>query len=110
MLVRVVGLLRQDFRLDNGFEFHGYKFQCLDESTQNKDLQGKMVLDFKVPDGHPLSDMPVHLGKVYKVYFDQKGRLDFMTLDDGAAAPPSSASFMGDPFEGIDAGSKPKAK
>ena len=110
MLLRIVGLQRQDFKMDNGYEFHGYKFHCVDESTENKELQGRQVVNFKVGDDHPIASMPVHLGRLYKVYFDQKGRLDFMTLDDGATVSSSSASLMDDPFEGVNAGSKSKAK
>lgn len=85
MLVRIVGLQRQDWKMDDGFEFHGYKFHCVDEGTQNKDLQGRMVLEFKVPDGHPLSSMPIQLNKLYKAYFNNRKQLDFLSLSEDVA-------------------------
>ena len=89
MILQIVGVQRQDFKLDSGYEFHGIKVHCVDRGTQLAGLQGCQILDFKVPDGHPMSTIPIHLNKDYRVFFDQKGRLDFMSLEDGVGSAPS---------------------
>jgi hypothetical protein len=78
MLMKVVGVQEQDYKLENGYSFKGAKIHAIDLETVPQGLTGNMVTDFKIPADHPLYQMPLRVGGIYKCYFTQKGALDFM--------------------------------
>lgn len=81
MLVKIVGIQAQKYKLDSGYEFEGDKVHAIDmETTENGQL-GNQVMNFKIPVGHPLSSVPLEVGAVYRLYFDKKGRVDMLMRD-----------------------------
>lgn len=93
MRMKVLGRLRQDYRLDSGYEFHGVKYFGLNLDETKEGLQGSMTMDLKVPDSSPLSASPFEVGAVYRIYFNQKGVVEFVQRDDGQ--PSSFGIFDG---------------
>lgn len=93
MRIKIVGRLRQDFTLDSGYTFHGVKYfgVVLDEVQEG--LQGNKTTEIKVPDGSPYADQPMELDKIYVIYFNQKGAVEYVRPDDGA---PSSFGVFSD--------------
>jgi hypothetical protein len=85
MRIKVIGRLRQDYTLDNGYTFHGVKYfgEVLDD--QREGLEGHMVTDLKISDTSPLAMNPMQVGATYIVYFNQKGAVDFLQPDNSAA-------------------------
>ena len=86
MRIHVVGRLRQDFQLDNGYQFHGVKYfgLILDEVAEG--LDGHKTTDIKISDSSPLSARPLEVDKTYIVYFNQKGGVDYVQPDDSAGS------------------------
>lgn len=78
MKIRVVGIQKQSYKLDSGYEFHGKKLHCIDLDSQRNDLEGNLILNVKIPDSSPLAVMPIEVGGEYTCYFDQKGGLDYL--------------------------------
>lgn len=84
MKFQVVGRIRQDYTLDNGYSFHGVKYYGIDLDQEKEGLQGKITTDLKVPDGSPMATVSMEVGNIYIVYFNQKGGVDYIRSDDGA--------------------------
>ena len=84
MRIKVVGRLRQDFRLDSGYSFHGVKYFGVVLDEEQEGLQGCLTTDIKIPDGTPFASVPMELDRTYIVYFNKKGAVDFVRPDDGA--------------------------
>lgn len=77
MKMQIVGKQRQDFKLDNGYEFHGVKLHCVDEESKPNGLEGYCVTTFSIPDDSELAQVPVKVGEHYTCFFDQKGKLAY---------------------------------
>lgn len=85
MTIRLVGIQKQDYKLESGYEFHGKKLHGIDLSTMPEGQTGNQVINsLKIPDGSALSQIPLEVGKVYTVYFNQKGQLDSIFPQDKA--------------------------
>lgn len=78
MRVQIVGIVPQDYKLDNGYEFKGDKIHAIDLETKAPNQAGCQVMDFKIAADHPLANVPLKIDGVYAIYFDKKGRLDFI--------------------------------
>ena len=78
MRVKIVGIVPQDYKLDNGYEFRGNKIHAIDLETVAVNQLGNQVMDFKIPGDHPLATVPLKIDGTYAIYFDKKGRLDFI--------------------------------
>ena len=79
MLVEIVGRERQDFKLDNGYEFHGVKYYAVVEDEVKENLQGKITTELKIADGTRCADhAPMELNSKYVLYFNQKGKVDYL--------------------------------
>lgn len=81
MLVKIVGVQAQDYKLDNGYAFKGDKVHCIDLETTADGQNGNRVMDFKIPAGSPLASVPIQVGATYKLYFNHKKQADFLILD-----------------------------
>lgn len=78
MKMKIVGIQRLDFKMDNGTEFKANKLHCVDlDSKPNGLLGGNVVTTFSIMDDSPLATIPVAVGKEYTVFFDQKGKLAY---------------------------------
>lgn len=73
MKMQLVGVQRQDYKLDSGYEFKGNKLHCVDLDSKPDGLQGCLVTTFKIADGSELAQIPLRVGANYTVFFDQKG-------------------------------------
>lgn len=78
MKIKIVGIQKQDYKLDNGYSFKGLKLHCIDCDTKPEGLIGDVVTNIKISDDSRLSSVPVAVGETYVVYFNQKGGLDFI--------------------------------
>lgn len=78
MKVRVVGVQKQEYKLDNGYEFKGRKLHCIDLDSNRSDLDGCLVMNVKIANESPLSSVPISVGSEYVCYFNQKGALDYI--------------------------------
>lgn len=94
MKVKIVGRLRQDFTLDNGYTFHGVKYFGVVMDEPQEGLQGCKTTEIKVPDGSPYALSPLEVDQTYLLYFNQRGALELVRPDDGA--PSSVDIFVGE--------------
>ena len=78
MIIKVIGIQEQDYKLENGYAFKGKKIHAADMSTKGEGLSGHLVLNMKISADDILGKLPIEVGKMYTVYFDQKGRLDYL--------------------------------
>ena len=78
MLVKIVGIQSQDYKLDSGYAFTGNKIHVIDMDSAPNGLDGNLVTNFKIPASSPLAAIPLKVGGEYTVYFNQKGVLDFI--------------------------------
>lgn len=77
MKIKIVGIQPQDYKLDNGYAFKGVKVHAIDlETLPNGQVGNQVINSIKIPEGSPLSQVPLEIGKTYTVYFTQKGQLD----------------------------------
>lgn len=81
MKVTLIGIEKQDYILDNGYSFKGFKLHCADLETIKDGLVGNQICNLKIPDGSPFDKVPLEIGTNYIVYFNQKGRLDYFKQD-----------------------------
>lgn len=79
MLIKIVGIQSQDYKLDNGYAFTGNKIHAVDMDSVPNGLDGHIVTTFKIAATSPLAAIPLKVGGEYTVYFNQKGALDFIT-------------------------------
>lgn len=79
MMVKIVGIQSQDYKLDNGYEFKGNKIHALDLDSQPDGLTGNLTMTMKIPVASPLSSVPLVVGAEYNVYFNQKGGVDYIS-------------------------------
>lgn len=79
MKVKVVGIVPQDYKLDNGYEFKGDKIHAIDLETAAPNQIGHQVMDFKIPADSPLASVPLQIGLEYNLYFNKKGKVDFLS-------------------------------
>ena len=75
--MQLVGVQKQDYKLDNGYAFKGNKLHCVDLDSKTDGLQGNIVTTFKIADGSELAQIPLKIGAEYTVFFDQKGNLAY---------------------------------
>lgn len=94
MRIKVVGRLRQDYTLDNGYSFHGVKYFGIVLDDQREGLEGCTTTDLKIADNSLLATNPMQVDGTYIIYFNQKGAVDFVQLDNSAV---SFDSFIDDP-------------
>ena len=94
MLMKVVGVQEQDYKMDNGYSFKGRKIHAVDLETKSNGLVGNVVTTFKIPSDSALSNVRIEIGSVYKCYFTQKGALDDMVLS--SQPPADQFDFMDD--------------
>lgn len=92
MLMKIVGVQEQDYKMDNGYSFKGKKIHAIDLDTKNQGQMGNIVTTFKVSAESPLYSTPIYIDSVYKCYFTQKGALDNMELSE--QAPSEQFNFM----------------
>lgn len=78
MQVKIVGIQQQDYQLDSGYSFKGQKVYAIDLDSACDDLVGNLVMDFKIPANSPMAAVPLTVNKVYTVYFNQKGKPDYL--------------------------------
>ena len=78
MVVKIVGIQSQDYKLDNGYSFKGKKLHCIDCETKPNGLTGNTVTTLKIADDSPMASLPIEVGKMYTTYFNQKGGLDYI--------------------------------
>lgn len=78
MKVKIVGVVPQDYTLDNGYAFKGQKIHAIDLETSVEGQLGHQVMDFKIAAEHPLASVPLKVGVEYNLYFTKKGQVDFL--------------------------------
>ena len=78
MLVQIVGIQSQDYKMDNGYSFKGNKIHAIDLDSQPDGLNGHLTTTMKISLESPLANVPLAVGKKYTVYFNQKGGVDFI--------------------------------
>lgn len=81
MKIQLVGIQKQDYKLDNGYSFKGVKLHCVDLDSSDSNLVGNVVVNLKIADSSPFSDVPLNVGANYVAYFNQKGGLDYFKQD-----------------------------
>lgn len=81
MKIKVVGIESQDYKLDNGYAFKGKKIHCVELDSVKKGLVGNLTTVFKVADDSPLASTPIEIGNEYTVFFNQKGALDYISIN-----------------------------
>ena len=79
MQIKLVGIQPQDYTLDSGYSFTGVKVHAIDLETKSDGQLGDQVMVFKIDSVSPLAAIPLTVGKQYNVYFNQKGKLDFIS-------------------------------
>ena len=94
MLMQIVGVQPQDYRLDNGYSWKGLKIHAIDLDTKADGLLGNMIVNFKIGADHPQYNTPIQIGKKYKCFFDLKKGLDTMVLTEDEPANMDQFSFM----------------
>lgn len=92
MLMKIVGVQEQDYKLDNGYTFKGKKIHAIDLDTKIQDQMGNVVTTFKISAESPLYNRPIYIDSVYKCYFTQKGALDI--IEQSEQAPSEQFNFM----------------
>lgn len=78
MKVKIVGIVPQDYTLDNGYSFKGQKIHAIDLETAVEGQLGNQCMDFKIAGDHPLASVPLKVGAEYNLYFTKKGQVDFL--------------------------------
>lgn len=78
MKIRIVGIVPQDYTLDNGYSFKGQKVHCIDLESMVKGQIGCQVMDFKISGDHPLAEVPLVVNAEYNLFFNKKGQVDFL--------------------------------
>lgn len=78
MLFKIVGIENQDFTFPDGKVYSGRKIHAIDKDTASQGQIGDQVTVMKISSTHKLATAPLEVGKEYHVYFDQKGRPDFI--------------------------------
>lgn len=78
MLAKILGKQEQDYKLDNGYSFAGYKYHAMSLDDKPDGLQGNIVTNFKISFDDPLNSINVEVGKIYQVFFDQKGKVAYL--------------------------------
>lgn len=78
MRVKIVGIVPQDYTLDNGYSFKGQKIHAIDLESSVDGQLGHQVMDFKIAADHPLANVPLKVDTDYNLYFTKKGQVDFL--------------------------------
>lgn len=89
MLLKIVGIQPQVYKLDSGYTFKGNKVYAIDMETKIEGMLGNQTVDFRIGVKDPLYNTPLSIGSVYRCYFDQKKRLEEIRLAD----QPTSEQF-----------------
>lgn len=79
MLIKIVGIQPQSYTLDNGYSFTGEKIHAIDLDTKSEGQLGDQVMTFKLESTSPLTSIPLSIGEQYNIYFNQKGKPDFIS-------------------------------
>lgn len=79
MLIKIVGIQPQSYTLDNGYSFTGEKVHAIDLDTKSDGQLGDQVMNFKLDSMSPLTSIPLKIGEQYNIYFNQKGKPDFIS-------------------------------
>lgn len=84
MLIKIVGIEHQDYKLDNGYSFKGIKLHAEDMSTLKEKLEGNLTTTIKIAEDSPHFSRDFRVGTYHRCYFTQKGTLDCITEVDPA--------------------------
>lgn len=87
MIVKVVGIEKQDFKFDDGTRYSGNKIHAIESDYTSDGLSGQRVVVLKVSDKSRFADFPFVLGQEYSVFFSLKGALDYVALHQAAKDP-----------------------
>lgn len=79
MKIKIVGVVPQNFTLDNGYHFEGNKIHAIDLETRADGQIGNQVFDFKISKDSKLYGVPLHVGCDYALYFNKKKEADFLS-------------------------------
>lgn len=77
MKIKIVGIQDQNYKLDNGYAFDGFKVYCIDVETASENLIGNVTTTLRIPRNSPFA-ANLAVDQVYNVYFTQKGAVDFL--------------------------------
>lgn len=78
MKVKIIGYQSQDYKLDNGFQFQGFKVHAEDLDSAPAGLTGHLTTTFRISSDSELAKVPLLVGEEYHIYFTQKGAVDFL--------------------------------
>ena len=78
MLVQIVGIQSQDYKMDNGYSFKGNKIHAIDLDSKPDGLSGHLTTTMKIALDSPMANVPLAVGQKYTVYFNQKGGVDYI--------------------------------
>lgn len=82
MKVKLLGIMRQeyDFTREGGTKFCGNVLQCVTDGEEKSGLVGELVKTIKIDDSDKLATIPLEIGKTYTVFFDDKKKLDYLSM------------------------------
>lgn len=78
MKVKVVGLEKQEYTLEDGYSFKGTKIHFLDLSTVRNGLEGHQAKVCRIADESPLATFPLVVDGEYHFFFDDRKHLDYI--------------------------------
>lgn len=84
MVIKIIGIEKQDYKLDNGYAFQGLKIHAADLETVKNSLVGNLTTTIKIPAESPFYNEGYAVGECYRCYFTQKGALDYISRVDPA--------------------------
>lgn len=78
MIIKIVGIEEQNFTFEDGKTYSGRKLHVIDREPAQGNMQGEKVSVVKIPSSSRFFNFPLTVGEEYAVYFDQKGKVDFI--------------------------------
>ena len=78
MIIKIVGIEEQNFTFDDGKTYTGRKLHVIDREPAEGNMLGEKVSVIKLASTNRFYNLPLTVGEEYAVYFDQKGKVDFI--------------------------------
>lgn len=77
MVVKVVGVEKQDFTFPDGKQYSGKKLHCVVVDRHEPNLVGCPVEVVKIPSHNEFYNVPIDVDVHYTIFFDQKGKVAY---------------------------------
>ena len=78
MVVKVVGIEKQDFTFPDGKQYSGKKLHCVVVDRHEPNLVGCPTEVVKIASTSEFFSVPIDVDSLYTIFFDQKGKIAFL--------------------------------